>query len=67
MSGVGDLGKIPVGLLLMLVGVAWYFVKVPILSDVLSTGALVPFWRSLLVAFAGVFGILIFFKDLTLT
>lgn len=66
MGGARDLVKILVGLLLMVAGVAWYFIKVPLLGGILSTGALVPFWRSFLVIFAGFFGVLIFLSGLVL-
>jgi multisubunit Na+/H+ antiporter MnhC subunit len=66
MGGARDLVKILIGISLMLVGVAWYFVKVPLLTDILSPGTSVPFWRSFLVVFAGFFGVLIFLFGLVL-
>jgi ABC-type spermidine/putrescine transport system permease subunit I len=50
----------------MVVGIAWYFVKVPVITNILTTGMLVPFWRSFLVTFAGAFGILLFLSGLIL-
>jgi hypothetical protein len=67
MAKTRELVKILIGLLLMLAGVAWYFIKVPFLTGALSLGSLVPFWRSFLVTFAGIFGILIFLSGLVLT
>jgi len=67
MGGARDLVKILVGISLMLAGVAWYFAKVPLLTDILSTGPLVPFWRSFLVIFVGFFGVLIFLFGLVLS
>ena len=53
----GEVVRMFSGVVLIVVGIAWYFVRVPVLSDVLSTGTLVPFWRALLAAFAACFGI----------
>jgi hypothetical protein len=53
----GEMVKILSGVVLIILGIAWYFVRIPVLSDVLSTGTLVPFWRALLAAFAACFGI----------
>lgn len=58
--------KMAVGLILMLVGVAWYFVKVPVLTGTLASGGLVPFWRSFLVLFAASFGLIVLFAGLLL-
>lgn len=63
--GAGNILKILVGLALMVGGVAWYFVNIPVLSSAISRG-LVPFWRSLLVIFAGCFGALVFLAGLLL-
>jgi hypothetical protein len=66
MSRAGELARILLGILLMLAGVAWYFVDVPLLGRVLSSGELVPLWRSLLIVFAGVFGLGLLFVGLIL-
>ncbi len=49
--------KILAGVVLVLLGILWYFVPVPVLGDVLSSGTVVPFWRALLLVFAAVFGV----------
>ncbi len=49
--------KIISGVVLVLLGVLWYFVRIPVLSDVLGSGDVVPFWRALLLVFAAVFGV----------
>ncbi len=64
MGRTGELARILLGILLMLAGIAWYFVDVPLLGSALSSGGLVPFWRSLLVVFAGIFGIMLIFVGL---
>ncbi len=56
--------KIVSGVVLMVLGVVWYFVRIPVLSDVLSTGTLVPFWRALLAAFAACFGVVMLLAGL---
>jgi hypothetical protein len=66
MSGASEIVKIVVGILLMLGGIAWYFVKIPLLGSVLAAGSLVPFWRSFLVVFAGFFGLLVLLVGLVL-
>ncbi len=67
MSSAGDLARILLGILLMLAGIAWYFMDVPLLSGLLSSGELVPLWRSLLIVFGGVFGLALLFVGLILT
>jgi hypothetical protein len=67
MSSTGKLTKVLLGILLMLAGFVWYFVKVPLIGSALSSGDVVPFWRSFLVVFAGTFGIILLFAGLILT
>lgn len=61
-----EMAKILSGVVLIILGIGWYFVRIPVLSDVLSTGTLVPFWRALLAAFAAVFGIALLLAGLVM-
>ncbi|NOZ76094.1 MAG: hypothetical protein GXO65_00095 [Euryarchaeota archaeon] len=56
-----ELVNVLLGIVLTVVGVAWYVVRVPFLGDLLEAGKLVPFWRSFLVLFAASFGALLIF------
>lgn len=57
--------KILIGIVLLIVGIVWYILpEIPILSDALKDGTLVPFWKAFLVLFVGVFGIGVFFIGL---
>jgi hypothetical protein len=55
----GEMAKMLAGAVLVVLGIAWYFVRVPLLSDVLQSGAVVPFWRALLLVFAACFGVVL--------
>jgi uncharacterized membrane protein len=55
-----DIGQIVLGIVLVLVGIAWYFVKVPVLSDTIKngfTGDTLYFYHAFLLLFAALFGI----------
>ncbi|NOZ82479.1 MAG: hypothetical protein GXN98_01485 [Euryarchaeota archaeon] len=51
--------KMVSGVVLVLLGILWYFVRVPVLSDVLGSGGVVPFWRAFLLVFAALFGVML--------
>lgn len=63
-STVKNLVKILIGIVLIIVGIGWYIPEIPILSDALKDGSLVPFWKAFLVLFVAVFGIGVFFIGL---
>jgi hypothetical protein len=66
MGKASNIGKIIVGIALLAIGICWYFVRIPLLGDVVASGELVPFWRSFLVIFAACFGIFLFLVGLLL-
>ncbi len=66
MSAGKNILKILVGIVLMVVGVAWYFVNVPILPGLIAgiSEQSHPLYLELLVVFAGFFGLFLLFVGL---
>ena len=62
----GEVMKMLSGAVLVILGIAWYFVRIPVLSDVLSSGVMVPFWRALLLVFAACFGVVLLLAGLVI-
>ncbi len=63
MSSGKNILKVIIGIVLIIVGIAWYFVpRIPLISDAILTP--VPFWRAFLILFAGVFGLGLLFVGL---
>jgi len=62
----GEMAKMLSGAVLVVLGIAWYFVRIPLLSDVLEAGALVPFWRALLLVFVACFGAVLLLAGLVI-
>lgn len=64
-----DAGQLVVGVILVVLGVAWYFVRVPLISDVIKngfTGDVFYFWQAFLIVFAAIFGLILLFAGAVL-
>ncbi|MBE0523555.1 MAG: hypothetical protein IBX40_04370, partial [Methanosarcinales archaeon] len=56
-----------IGILLVIVGIAWYIIDIPILSDYFANPiSFSPFWKILVIFFLGIFGLCIFFMGFIL-
>jgi flagellar biosynthesis/type III secretory pathway M-ring protein FliF/YscJ len=55
-----------IGIILVIVGVAWYFVRIPYLSTYVRLIDFYPFYEILVLFIVGIFGVCIFFAGLVL-
>lgn len=55
-----------IGIILVIVGVAWYFVRIPYLSNYVLLIDFYPFYEILVLFIVGIFGVCIFFVGLVL-
>jgi cytoskeletal protein RodZ len=55
-----------IGIILVIVGVAWYFVRIPYLSTYVRLIDFYPFYEILVLFIVGIFGVCIFFVGLVL-
>jgi flagellar biosynthesis component FlhA len=55
-----------IGTLLVIVGIAWYFVRIPYLSTYVHLIDFYPFYEILVLFIVGIFGVCIFFVGLVL-
>ena len=55
-----------IGIILVIVGIAWYFVRIPYLSTYVRLIDYYPFYEILVLFIVGIFGVCIFFVGLVL-
>jgi len=55
-----------IGIILVIVGIAWYFVRIPYLSTYVRLIDFYPFYEILVLFIVGIFGVCIFFLGLVL-
>jgi len=55
-----------IGIILVIVGIAWYFVRIPYLSTYVRLIDFYPFYEILVLFIVGIFGVCIFFVGLVL-
>jgi len=68
---IRPLVNVIIGIILIILGIVWYFVRIPLISDFISyymTGPVtfIPFWKIPALLIVGLFGICIFFVGLIL-
>ena len=55
-----------IGIILVIVGIAWYFIKIPYVSGYVESINFVPFYEILVLFIVGIFGLCIFFMGFIL-
>lgn len=59
--------NIIIGIVLVIIGILWYFVRIPLITDFVENAVpLVPLWKIIAVLIIGVLGVCIFFVGLIL-
>lgn len=61
------LGNLIIGIILVIAGIAWYFIRIPYLSDYVDSIDFNYFYEILILFIVGIFGVCVFFVGLVLT